>query len=72
MIVPRYYTVKEAAAALQVAPDLIYSLMDRGEIPNVYIGKYRRIPIKLFDLWLEARDREAEASVKRGPLGVAR
>lgn len=47
------YTVKEAAAALGVGPNAIYTMARRADFPAVKKGKQILIPVKLFQEWFE-------------------
>ena len=47
--VRRYYTVKEAAAILGVSLSLIYSAVQRGEIPSRRIATRILIPAEFID-----------------------
>ncbi len=39
-----FATVEEAARFLRVGLSTIYDSLDRGELPEVRVGRYRRIP----------------------------
>jgi excisionase family DNA binding protein len=43
------FTVPEAAAALGVCRSVIYELMLCGELPNIRIGRARRIPLSALE-----------------------
>jgi excisionase family DNA binding protein len=62
---PAFVTVKTAAAALAISPRQVHRLLDYGELPSVYIGRLRRIPVAAFTRYLSALDHEAEADQRR-------
>lgn len=47
-------SVAEAAAALGVSDDLVYHLMERGELPCLRIGRRKVIPRRAIELLLES------------------
>lgn len=46
-------TIDEAAAALRVSRDLVYDLIQRGEMPSLTLGRRRLVPRKAIDDILE-------------------
>jgi excisionase family DNA binding protein len=50
------YTVKEAAAALGVSTDLVYSAIQRGELRAVKLGNRVLIPADALDELLGRQD----------------
>jgi len=48
-------TVPEAAVALGVCRSVVYELMASGELPNIKIGRARRIPISMLETFVARR-----------------
>lgn len=44
----------EAAVRLAVSRSRVYGMLKRGELPYVTLGKYRMIPVKQLDAWVDA------------------
>ena len=55
-----YYTTDQVAARLQVSGRTIRRMCDAGEMPHVRVGRQYRIPVDLFEDWLEAHTIEAQ------------
>jgi excisionase family DNA binding protein len=49
---PKVYTVAEFAQVLAISPRLVRSLIRRGELPALRIGRTYRIPRKAADIYL--------------------
>jgi excisionase family DNA binding protein len=64
---PRILTVEEMAAFLGIGRSLAYSLVKRGEIPSVRLGRLYRIPRDTLMDWLE---RESAASAGTQAAGA--
>lgn len=47
------YTVQETAASLGVSTDLVYDLIDRGELKAVRAGRRKLIRAESLELWIE-------------------
>ena len=52
--------IDEAAAALGVGRSFLYSLVQRGEIASVKLGRARRIPVAALDRFVAERLEEEE------------
>src|SRR5690348_8863792 len=48
-------TVLEAAEALGICRSVVYELMASGELPNIKIGRARRIPISMLETFVARR-----------------
>jgi len=55
-----YYTTDQVAARLQVSGRTIRRMCDAGEMPHVKVGRQYRIPVKMFEIWLEAHTFEVQ------------
>ena len=58
-------TVAEASVLMGISRSLLYSLVMRGEVPSIKIGRARRIPVTAIDEWIakqvaEAAEQEGE------------
>jgi excisionase family DNA binding protein len=63
---PRFLTVKQVAAALQVDPSMIYRMIQRNEIPHIKLNGYlRRIPAQWLDEQMERALHASEPEVVR-------
>lgn len=47
------YTVPEAAAAIGVHPQTVYSLIHKEGFPVVWVGRLARIPVDGLKRWIE-------------------
>lgn len=56
---PMLLTIPEAARLLAIGRTTLYSLIDRGELRAVAIGRARRIPRSALQEFVEARTRAA-------------
>ena len=52
------YTAEEAADAIGISKNEIYSLMKRAEVPYVKFGRTVRIPKSAIKQWLDERANE--------------
>lgn len=59
-------TVAEASVLMGISRSLLYSLVMRGEVPSIKIGRARRIPVTAIDEWI-ARQVEEEQSDQDQP-----
>ena len=50
-----FITVPEAAERLRIGTNLAYELVARGEIPHIRIGRPIRIPVRVFERWIDER-----------------
>ena len=48
-------TVEEAAHLLSLGRSTVYTLLQRGEIPSISIGKSRRIPVDGLRQWIRVQ-----------------
>jgi len=48
-------TVSEAADALGICRSVVYELMAAGELPNIKIGRARRIQINMLETFIARR-----------------
>ncbi|MFL5589034.1 MAG: helix-turn-helix domain-containing protein [Ktedonobacteraceae bacterium] len=48
-------TINEAASALGLGRSLIYTLVAKGELKSIKIGRARRIPLGAIDEFIERR-----------------
>jgi excisionase family DNA binding protein len=48
-------TINEAASALGLGRSLIYTLVAKGELKSIKIGRARRIPLSAIDEFIEQR-----------------
>lgn len=48
-----FLTVNEAADALRVSRDLVYELINRGELPSTTLGRRRLVPRRAIDAVVE-------------------
>jgi excisionase family DNA binding protein len=55
---PLLLTVPGAARLLSVSRDYVYSLMRRGDLPSVKIGRTRRIKRADVEAWLDRQFQE--------------
>lgn len=53
-------TVAEASVLMGISRSLLYSLVMRGEVPSIKIGRARRIPVAAIDAWIAKQLAEAE------------
>jgi excisionase family DNA binding protein len=51
-------TVPEAANIMRISPEMIYTLMRRGELPSIHIGRSRRISAESLRLWIEDQEQQ--------------
>ncbi len=49
------YTMKQAAAALQICERSLWTLLDRGEIPKVKIGSSVRVDVRDLQAWIDKK-----------------
>ena len=49
----------EVAEVIALGRTKTYELIQRGEIPSVYIGKSRRVPVEALRRWIAERALEA-------------
>ena len=52
-------TVAEASVLMGISRSLLYSLVMRGEVPSIKIGRARRIPVSVIDEWIAKQLAEA-------------
>lgn len=50
---PLFLSVGETAALLGLSDDLVYDLLDRGELPEATFGRRRMVPRQAIDLVVE-------------------
>jgi excisionase family DNA binding protein len=46
---------QEAAKALSINRSTLYALLVRGEIPSIQIGRARRIPVQVLEVWIAGK-----------------
>lgn len=50
---PLFVSVPEAATALGVSDDLVYDLIERGDLPSTRLGRRKLVPRRAVELVLE-------------------
>lgn len=57
-------TVEEAAQKLGISRAHLYTLLQRGEVPSVHLGRSRRISVRALQDWIDrlAADSGAQAT----------
>jgi excisionase family DNA binding protein len=48
-------TPQQAAKALSINRSTLYTLLMRGEIPSIQIGRARRIPVQVLEEWIAGK-----------------
>lgn len=62
-VMPRkLLSVAECAIAMGISRAHLYSLVMRGEIPSIKIGRARRIPVSALEEWIARQLEEAASS----------
>lgn len=56
-------TAAEAAVLLGISRSHLYSLVMRGEIPSIKIGRARRIPVTAIERWIARELDEAQSDL---------
>lgn len=51
-------TVPEAASIMRISPEMIYTLMRRGELPSIHMGRSRRISAESLRRWIEDQEQQ--------------
>ena len=67
---PSFVAAKDVATALGISTRMVHQLLDAGELPWVNIGRRRRIPIREFEAWIEARTADALATQRNRRMTV--
>lgn len=55
----RLLTADELAQRWQVRPKQVYALVNRGEVPCIRIGRYRRFRLEAIEAWEAQQERSA-------------
>ncbi|HMJ03255.1 MAG TPA: helix-turn-helix domain-containing protein [Conexibacter sp.] len=52
----RLLTAAELAERWQVRPKQVYALVNRGDVPCIFIGRYRRFRLEAIEAWERAQE----------------
>jgi len=57
-----FFNPMEVAAALSIGRSRTYEMLATGQIPSIRIGRSIRVPVDLFEKWVEERVRPQESN----------